>query len=363
MVESITLYNQLNGADKVYKIDLAAVDGGFTVTGWNGRRGSTLKEQKKTNSPLPYAEAKPIYDALIKSKMKSGYRPGDDASTYIAAAVDARCEIGLHLLTPVNEADIERYLTDDTYFAQPKKDGERRPVMRRGNVVAGNRNGMAVALPKALMDALGKLPDETAIDCEQIGDHLYVFDALSVDGIDFRNSSALERIAAARTIVGALGDPGLISVVETATGTQAKREMYARLRAERQEGIVFKRGHSKYVPGYNDDQIKVKFYASATLQVASVHASKRSVAVQAFNDDGAVVPLGFVTIPANKAIPSQFEVIEVAYLYVVSRLCQPTFKGVRTDRSAADCVASQLKYRSDIAEGDAENDAQTLLAA
>ena len=71
--QSITLYSQKDGADKRYKIDLTAVDHGYTVTGWNGRRLGPLKAQPKTPTPLPYAEAKAVFDALLKSKLKGGY--------------------------------------------------------------------------------------------------------------------------------------------------------------------------------------------------------------------------------------------------------------------------------------------------
>ena len=112
-----------------------------------------------------------------------------------------------------------------------------------------------------------------------------------------------------------------------------------------------------------DDQIKIKFIESATLQVASIHPTKRSVTVQAFDDMGVAVPLGSVTVPANYPIPTVGELVEIEYLYVVKSLVQPVFRGVRTDQTQASCTLRQLKYRAGLGEEDAQNDDDALLAA
>lgn len=364
MNEQITLFSTKDGADKEYRASLDAKDGGFVVTGYNGRRGGTLKAQPKTPVPVPYAEAKATFDALVKSKIKGGYTPGEnDGSAYVAAAVGVRIEIGLHRLTAVSESDIERYLTDDAFFAQEKFDGERRPVVRNSEVVGCNLNGFAVALPGVLAKALSKLPQNTEIDAEVIGDALHVFDAMKIDGIDIRALGALERMRRAESLVEIMYSHANVTSATTAIGTEAKRALYSRLRLLRKEGIVFKRIDSLYAFGINEDQIKVKFIESATLQVASVHATKRSVGVQAFDADGTAVLLGNVTISAKHSIPAVGEIVEVEYLYTVRNLVQPVYKGVRTDRTVDACTTSQLKYRAGIGEDDAENDDAALLAA
>jgi len=109
MNQSITLYSKKDGADKAYQIVLEAKDGGFIVTGYNGRRGGSMKAQPKTAAPLPYADAKATYDALLKSKLKGGYTPGEDGSAYASPIdVGTRTGIELHLLTSAPETDIER---------------------------------------------------------------------------------------------------------------------------------------------------------------------------------------------------------------------------------------------------------------
>lgn len=359
MHESITLYCQKNGADKVYTISLEAKDGGFTVTGWNGRRGGALKAQPKTATPLPYAEAKKIFDDLVKSKVKGGYTPGAEAAAYVAA-VGTSLGIDLHLLKPASETDIERFITDDSYVAQEKHDGERRPVARRDDVLGGNRNGFAVPMPKQLIDVLSQLPPDTEIDCEQVGDILQVFDTMKIGGVCQRNLAFLERMRKVGVLIDQIGSPATVRPVDTVIGTDAKRALYHRLRAERKEGIVFKRLDARYGAGKNDDQIKVKFLERATLQVSAVHPTKRSVSVQGIDGDGRAVALGNVTIPANHMIPAVGELCEIEYLYVVTSLCQPQYLGVRTDLTLAACTTAQLKYRAGI--GDTDDDTLPLAA-
>lgn len=347
--ESITLYCQEGGSDKVYQVVLAAVDGGYTLMAHNGARGKALKAQPKIVTPAPYAVAKKEFDALVRSKMKKGYKSGNAAADYVATNLGERSGLSIQLLMPAPESDIERFLTDDAFIAQQKFDGERRPVARRAEVVGGNSTGFMTSMPRALLDDLAKLPFGTELDAEAIGETLYVFDAMKVGGTDIRDMGVMDRFEKASQMVCSISSQNVV-IAETAVGTQAKRELYERLRATRQEGIVFKRRASPYREGRNGDQIKVKFVESATLEVSSAHPTKRSITVQGYAADGAAVPLGSVTVPSNYAIPAVGEIVEVLYLYVVNSLFQPVFKGVRTDKTRAACSTTQLKYRADIGE-------------
>ena len=66
--------------------------------------------------------------------------------------------------------------------------------------------------------------------------------------------------------------------------------------------------------------------------------------------DGAVCPVevGNVTIPANKDIPKEGQIVEVRYLYAYrgGSLFQPTYLGPRTDVLKDECTFSQLKYKN-----------------
>jgi bifunctional non-homologous end joining protein LigD len=346
MNESIRLLSTKDGADKEYRVQLEAKDGGFIVTGFNGRRCGPLKAQPKIASPASYEEAKNAYDALVKSKLKGGYNPADAGAGYVMPTdIGIPTGIKLHLLTQVPESDVERYINDDRYLAQEKYDGERRPVAIRETVIGSNKNSFQTSLPADIVDVLSTLPQGTEIDAEQVGEILYMFDVMMIAGQCQRDLSCLERKRKVDALVNRLGNPANIVAVETAHNTEEKRSLYARLRAQSKEGIVFKRKDASYGEGKNDDQIKVKFIESATLQVASIHPSKRSITVQAFDDMGAAVLLGSVTIPANCSIPPLNSFVEVKYLYVVKSLVQPVYQGQRSDQTLEACSTRQLKYR------------------
>lgn len=363
MNESIRLLSTKDGADKEYRVQLEATGGGFIVTGFNGRRGGPLKAQPKIATPAPYDEAKKAFDALVKSKLKGGYNPADTGAAYVVPAdVGTPTGIKLHLLTQVPESDVDRYINDDRYLAQEKYDGERRPVARRETVIGGNKNGFQTTLPAAVVDVLTALPQDTEIDAEQVGEVLYVFDVMKIAGECQRDVACLERKRKVDVLVNRLGNPANIVSIETAVGSAAKRALYARLRAERKEGIVFKLIDSSYDEGKTDAHLKIKFIESATLQVASIHPTKRSITVQAIDDMGVAVPLGSVTIPANYPIPSVATLVEVEYLYVVKSLVQPIYRGQRTDQTIAACNLRQLKYRAGLGEDEVDTSAELLAA-
>jgi len=364
MNESIRLLSTKNGANKEYRVQLEARDGGYILTGFNGRRGGSLTAQVKIASPVSYEEAKKAYDALVKSKLKGGYHPADVGAEYaVPADIGKPTGIGLHLLEQASESDIEKFIKDDSFLAQEKIDGERRPVARRETVIGSNKNGFQTTLPAEVAEALLVLPPDTEIDAEQVGEVLHVFDVMRVGRECQRGKPCGERLLVAEGLVGFVGRPASIVVVDTAFGTYAKRALYNRLRAQNKEGIVFKRIDACYGEGKNNDQYKVKFTESATLQVASVHPAKRSIAVQAYDETGAVVPLGSVTIPANYPVPELNALVEVGYLYVVKSLVQPVYKGVRADQCVGACTVKQLKYRADIGEEEISSDESALLAA
>ena len=56
--ESVALFYTEGSSDKEYRVELRDEGNGtWMVLGFNGRRGSTLKEQKKTQVPVDYATA------------------------------------------------------------------------------------------------------------------------------------------------------------------------------------------------------------------------------------------------------------------------------------------------------------------
>lgn len=368
--QSITLFSTKDGADKQYQIQLEEKNGGFILTGYNGRRLGTLTEQKKISVPVPYAEAKAEFDALLKKQLKKGYVPGEGGSAYTSPIdVGTPTGIDLHLLTEASEDDIERYLTDDRYCAQKKEDGQRRPVARRDAVIGGNKTGFQVPIPKVIAEVLERLARDTELDTEAVGETLRVFDVMKHAGQSVASMGCLARTKLMEQIVNLLGGNSHVVAVQTIVGTEAKRAFYQQLKAERAEGIVFKLIDAPRGIGYNDDQIKIKFLASATVQVVSHHKTRRSVEIQAFDKNGIPVSLGWVKISTKHVIPALLEIVEVEYLYCVKALVQGVYKGIRTDQTIASCVTSQLKYKAgidadDVADfADAGNDENIKIAA
>jgi len=182
------------------------------------------------------------------------------------------------------------------------------------------------------------------VDGEAVGEQLFVFDLLEMDKTDIREQPYSERISRLEELD--LDEP--IVIVGVAKTTSQKQELYDNLQAAGAEGIVFKKQNAPYTagrPNSGGTQMKFKFYATASVIVIQIN-DKRSVGV-AVVDDGEQVPVGNVTIPANKEIPTLNALVEVRYLYAYPNgsLYQPTYLGVRDDISAADCAITQLKYK------------------
>ena len=78
--ESVTLYFREGSSDKVYQISLEPAGDGYVVNFAYGRRGSTLSTGTKTHHPVPFDEAKSIYDRLVREKMRRATRRGRTAS-------------------------------------------------------------------------------------------------------------------------------------------------------------------------------------------------------------------------------------------------------------------------------------------
>ena len=69
------LFYQGGRSDKVYEVDLAELDEDRYVVNFRyGRRGTTLREGTKTAEPVAREKADKIFDRLVESKRKKGYR-------------------------------------------------------------------------------------------------------------------------------------------------------------------------------------------------------------------------------------------------------------------------------------------------
>ena len=356
------------GSDKVYHLAIDGSGDAWVVTYANGRRGGTLAHGSKTPSPVPYAKAAAICAKVLGEKVGKGYvvtsgsrhGAGAVAEAVAAGAVGfvarARTDLVPQLLNPIPEGSLAAHLADDRFAAQEKHDGERRPVSVAGGVAtAANRRGEAVALPRAVEAALLGLGVDLALDGELVGDVLWVFDAMALaDGPgeparDLRGLGFAARVEALEASGLLDADDGPIRLTETAYGTKAKRALEARVRAAGGEGLAFHRRDAAYVagrPNGGGDALKHKFYETLSAIVTGVN-DRRSVALGLLGPDGAMVPVGNVTVPPNQATPAASAIVEVRYLYAFDggSLYQPTLLKTRMDVDASECVASQRVFK------------------
>jgi len=340
VIKAVSLYFCAGTSDKEYHAQLEKNGSGYVVNFQYGRRGSTLQTGTKTKSPVPLEDAENIFDKLVSSKMAKGYTEGESGTPYTGTPKEKKVT-GMvpQLLNPIDEDEVVKYLKDPSWGAQEKKDGKHIMISRKGSdITASNRKGLEVAIPETVVESLEWDGD---YDGEMIGDVFHAFDLVEEKTCKQRHAD-LSKIEFGHCV----------KVVPLAVTEKDKRELFERLKKENKEGIVFKKLDSMYVPGRpasGGDMLKCKFYATCSCIVTKGRKGKRSVGMLLMNEDGDMVNVGNVTVPANQSIPKEDEIIEVRYLYAYKNgsLYQPTLLGVRDDIDIEDCSLKQLKYKAE----------------
>lgn len=361
MIKSADLFYQGGGSDKEYHIQI--IDGGdssYRVECQWGRVGNTLQTQTKV-SGVVLEEAEKVFLKVYKEKVGKGYidKSGDSGVSYevpVSAGVPenkvkivsgGRRLVILEesyipqLLNPIDEGEVEKYLRDDDFSMQEKKDGKHIIVKVDDLVRAYNKKGKEVGYPSVWLDSLrGK---SCVLDGEAIGDLYYVFDMLEVGGKDYRGREYMDRYGKLMGV--SFGEN--VRIVPLAVGYAEKLALYESLLKGGKEGVVFKRLSASYKPGKaHSDMVKFKFYSEASVIVLR-HNVKNSVAMGLYDESGKVINVGNVTMIGHERPPIN-SVIEVRYLYAYKGGClyQPSYKAVRDDVDMGECVISQLKYKS-----------------
>ena len=347
-IENITLYFREGSSDKVYQCQIESAGDRFVVNFAYGRRGSTLNTGTKTNVPVEYDDAKRIFDKLVKEKISKGYTTGQEATPY--QHTDKQPS-GLlpQLLNSIEEEQVIDLIQDDNYCAQEKHDGRHLLVRKQGRDIIGiNKKGHTVGLPLPVFEVVQGFDADVTFDGESIGEKLFAFDLLELDGVDIRSWPYRERLAALMNLLFSVQQT-TIKFVETAFTSQQKLALLNKLKAGKREGIVFKQIHAPYTagkPNSGGPQLKHKFVATLSAVVAQVNR-QRSVELQLIGPAG-WVKCGNVTIPANHKIPTAGQVVEIRYLYAFKEsgvLFQPVYLGPRDDVDNSECVTSQLKFK------------------
>ncbi|MEO1054119.1 MAG: WGR domain-containing protein [Bacteroidota bacterium] len=109
LVEQAILHFQQGNSDKVYEAEICEVGKNeFVVNFRYGRRGTKLQEGTKTVFPVPYQEAKKVFDKLVSSKTSKGYQSAGAAPaaspTLPTQSSDNREELDEHILKYLQQA-------------------------------------------------------------------------------------------------------------------------------------------------------------------------------------------------------------------------------------------------------------------
>jgi len=357
---SVRLENTSNGSFKFYGLSIATVAGGHELKTEYGRIGGT-SNHGSAGTFANQADAMRELEKVAKSKVRKGYVETErtDAAgvaTTIpkpaASMQDLIFQIDLQLLAP-SSVDSEALIADPAYMMQEKHDGERCPIgFWPGEALATNKKGKPRIVPtKAVeLSKVFNFTGETVIDCEVVGETIYVFDLLKFQGEDIRQLPFRSRYAKLEQWIREVGDYLVLS--HATTFTASKRRTYEALKAGGAEGVVFKRGSAAYIAGISKsdgDALKVKFVESATVRVCSVHPTKRSVGIEV-HDGQTWIDVGNVSIPPNREVPAVSALVEVIYLYLARQggsLYQPVYKGERDDVSVDDCTLAQIKIKGE----------------
>lgn len=351
MEKKITLYFREGTSDKVYALQMLPEGTNYVVNFQYGRRGGSLKGGTKTPIPVSERQADKIYERIVAEKLREGYKEGEPGTEVVTPKKKGDLGILPQLLNPIEDA--ETYINDDNYLAQEKFDGDRRMIASETEIIGLNRKGQSVLLPVPIVKSVNK---NFTIDGEIIGDTFFAFDILSLDGEDSSQLKCIERIALLNTELN-LGPN--IKIVKTAFTKEEKQALYEELVSRRAEGIVFKKKNSVYTagrPNSGGNQLKYKFYKTATFIVKDYTPGKRSVGLEVL-DNGKRVSVGRVTIPPNKDVPDIGDLIEVRYLYAYKggSVYQPVYLGLRTDLDLQDADINQLSYKAGTEEDEEEN--------
>ena len=212
---NVTLYYREGSSDKVYQCQIDTAGERFVVSFAYGRRGSTMNTGTKTNVPVDYDSAQRIFDQLVKEKKAKGYTEGQDATPYQHSEQQSSGIIP-QLLNSIDEEQVLKLIQNDNWCMQEKQDGRRLIVQKHGPDITGiNKKGNIVGLALPLFEVVRGFDADVTIDGESIGDNLYAFDLLELDGVDIRYWPYRERLAALMNLLFSV-QQRVIKLVETA---------------------------------------------------------------------------------------------------------------------------------------------------
>lgn len=334
-------YTQVSGQVLIFHNGVAV-----GVTGYD--QGVTVKDGVLVPAPGPVA---PVGD---NSKVDTGFRP--QLLNEIAMSARKRGESLFEYY--LRQAYTFLYSAD--WHAQRKHNGVRLILIwDKGEVTGANRKGESRAVPPNVAATFAKAMTKrklarTVVDGELVGETYWVFDLLVYDGNDWSHRVFSDRVMHLAKLNDGSPDVRMVDVAETPPQKILMlRDLLTEYRKGGKtycaaEGMVFKkRGATVKTgrPNSGGDQMKLKFWRDVDVIIIKQNGNKRSVAMGLL-DNGVMVEMGNITIPANYDIPTPGQVAKVRFLTCLEggSLVQPQYEGTRDDKNAKECTLSQIVF-------------------
>jgi len=246
---------------------------------------------------------------------------------------------------------VEDLITNDDWAAEQKFDGHRMLVMiTDGNPRAFNRLGTEVRVPDTLVEDLSNpgFSENWILDGEYMNGDYYVFDCPVSDVAQVTCDTEHEDRKEFLDGFFPMWEPSRCHLVPTSYTTKQKTKLFEECYNNHLEGLVFKKFCGKYAPGKRTlSVVKYKFVETADAMVVEVNrkGKERAITLGMFKN-GIQIDVGGCKIPDDQiGVIKVGDVVEVKYLYATSdyKVYQPRFLKVRTDKTPAQCLVSQLK--------------------
>ena len=249
-------------------------------------------------------------------------------------------------LTPISEEDALKYLHDDSYCCQEKKDGKHIIIRKINSILTiANKQGLTTGIPMTVESSILALTNSNLVlDGELIGTIFYIFDLLEYENSDLRSCPYRIRLGTLNTLFKDTFES--LAIVPAHIGTKNKTIFFNKTKTEGKEGIVFKKLESSFSPDLGTDMFKCKFWATLSAIVDEEKTGKSSFISYVLDEYNNRVYLGNCT-SLGKVEPLAGDIVEIRYLYayVGGKLIQPVLLGIRDDVSREDCTTKQLKFK------------------
>lgn len=284
------------------------------------------------------------------------------------------------LAEPIPKERLVDYILDDRYYTEQKIDGHRKLVwLRNGVIEVLNRQGKPADLPADVFNELPTItdPEGIALDCELIGDELWVFDLPFAAG----HVAPSDPYEWRRAVLDSLA-PSLVTshvrLLPTARTHEEKLAISRKVIENGGEGLMVKDSLAAYHSGLrHEGLLKAKFVKDVDavitrfgigLSSSGSGLPKSNCELLVFREpvdltnvliteellrafvraDEAVVIGECIIHPKERNIVDVGSVVTVAYLYCVDpdhpRLVQPTRIRPRSDKAPGECLLDQLRF-------------------